>query len=324
VTLSTTPASSAGEAVRCSAWARSELLDPIGSAGSYLGFLLVEIPLPWPRDVNEVPEVADLGDLLHGRRLRVQALVPDSGPRKVVAHVRSGLGDGRFSSFVRREAAVVDGDLRAAVSAALGGNGAAGAAASEGGTADEGWRGGERDLLVCTHGRRDVCCGSMGTDLAVRARALDLPDGVRRWRTSHTGGHRFAPTFVVLPEATAWAFADLDLLSQVMWRRGSVADVVDRYRGCSGLGGARIQALEREVLRMVGWDLLDRPRVGRELGDGLVELEVDNPDGTSDRWRGVVTPGRTLPVPDCMRPIGDAKKSETEWVVRDVSLVSPA
>jgi len=30
-----------------------------------------------------------------------------------------------------------------------------------------------------------------------------------------------------------------------------------------------------------------------------------------------------LPVPDCMHPIGEAKKSETEWVVRDFSLVSP-
>lgn len=299
--------------MRCNAWARAEGVDPIGSAGSYLGFLLIEIPLPWPRDINEVPEVAGLADLLDGRHLRVQAVVPDTGLRRVVAHIGSRSEGNRFSGFVRREAVVVGGDLRAAVAAALDEPGSGAGATDRDG----------RDLLVCTHGKRDVCCGSLGTDLAVRTRALDLPDGVRRWRTSHTGGHRFAPTLVVLPEATAWAFADLDLVSRVLWRRGAAADVADRYRGCAGLRGPRVQALEREVLRIIGWDLFDRPRAGQELGDGLVEMQVDNPDGTTDRWRAAVTPGRILPVPDCMHPIGEAKKSETEWVVRDFSLVSP-
>ncbi len=300
--------------MRCNVWARAEQLDPIGSAGSYLGFLLIEVPLPWPRDVSELPEVAALADLLNGRRLRLQAVVPVAGPRRVVAHLGSGTSGGLFSRFVRREVTVVGGDLRAAVAAALDGSGSEADVSGADG----------RDLLVCTHGKRDVCCGSLGTDLALRTQALELPDGVRRWRTSHTGGHRFAPTFVVLPEATAWAFADLDLVSRVLWRRGAAADVADRYRGCAGLGAPRIQALEREVLRIVGWDLFDRPRVGHELGDDLVEVQVDNPDGTTDRWRGEVTPGRVLPVPDCMRPIGDATKSETEWVVRDFSLVLPS
>jgi hypothetical protein len=250
--------------------------------------------------------------MLDGRRLRVQAVVPTGGPRLVVAHVRSGFDDGRFAGYARRQAAVVDGDLGAAVADALGG------VTSEAGA--PGGRG--RDLLVCTHGRRDVCCGSLGTELALGTQALDLPEGVRCLRTSHTGGHRFAPTFIVLPEGTAWAFADLDLVLRVMWRRGSAADVVDRYRGCSGLGGPRVQALEREVFRIVGWDLLDRPRVARELGEEVVELAVDNPNGTVDVWRGAVVPGRVLAVPDCMRPLGDAKKSDTEWVVRDVALVA--
>jgi hypothetical protein len=311
--LSASPTSPASEAVRCSAWARAEKVDPIGSAGSYMGFLLVEVALPWPRDISEIPEVGALSDMLDGRRLRVQAVLPTGGPRLVVAYVRGGTEDGRFAGYARRQAAVVDGDLRAAVADALDG------VATEGGAADVGH---ERDLLVCTHGRRDVCCGSLGTELALGTQALDLPEGVRCLRTSHTGGHRFAPTFIVLPEGTAWAFADLDLVSRVMWRRGSTADVVDRYRGCSGLGGPRVQALEREVFRVVGWDLLDRPRAARVLGEEVVELAVDNPDGTVDLWRGAVVPGRVLAVPDCMRPLGEAKKSETEWTVRDVALVA--
>ena len=220
-------------AVRCAAWARAEGLDPIGSAGSYRGFLLLEVPLPWPRDVSEMPEVAAVADLLAGRGLRVQALVPaGAGPRRAIAYLNPTAD--HFSGFARREV-VCGSDLRGTLTALLAAPAGAG-----------------RDLLVCTHGGRDVCCGSRGMDLAMRLGDIDMPDGLERWRTSHTGGHRFAPTFVVLPEGTAWAYADTDLVDRVLRRRGDCADVLDRYRGCAGLGGPAVQALEREVLR--GWD----------------------------------------------------------------------
>src|SRR5262245_33807 len=45
-------------AARCSDFARAEDLDPAGTAGSYAGFGVVELPLPWPRDVGAQPEVA--------------------------------------------------------------------------------------------------------------------------------------------------------------------------------------------------------------------------------------------------------------------------
>ena len=50
----------------------------------------------------------------------------------------------------------------------------------------------------------DRCCGSLGTALAqeLLADPLQLGDDVRVWRTSHTGGHRFAPTALVLPQGT--------------------------------------------------------------------------------------------------------------------------
>lgn len=42
-------------------------------------------------------------------------------------------------------------------------------------------------LLVCTHGRRDVCCARRGRDLLRH----EVPFEV--WESSHQGGHRFAP-----------------------------------------------------------------------------------------------------------------------------------
>ena len=57
----------------CSDWAKSQHLDPIGSAGYYDGFLLVEQPLPWPADVSEMPELAEVAKVAYGARLRLQA-----------------------------------------------------------------------------------------------------------------------------------------------------------------------------------------------------------------------------------------------------------
>ncbi|MDO5726483.1 MAG: sucrase ferredoxin [Bowdeniella nasicola] len=56
--------------------------------------------------------------------------------------------------------------------------------------------------LVCTNGKRDVCCALAGRPVAadVFARA---PTQV--FETSHTGGHRFAPTGVLLPSGLTFA-----------------------------------------------------------------------------------------------------------------------
>lgn len=52
-------------------------------------------------------------------------------------------------------------------------------------------------LLVCTHGKRDLCCAVKGRPLA--ASLADGPSGPFVWETSHTKGHRFAPAMLLLP-----------------------------------------------------------------------------------------------------------------------------
>lgn len=51
-------------------------------------------------------------------------------------------------------------------------------------------------LLVCTHARRDLCCATLGRDVAARAAAA-YPGRV--WESSHLSGHRFAATTALLP-----------------------------------------------------------------------------------------------------------------------------
>ena len=68
-----------------------------------------------------------------------------------------------------------------------------------------GARDAEPTLLVCTNGRRDVCCAVRGRPLA--AAAARVAPG-RVWEVSHTGGHRFAPTAVLLPWGQTYARLD--------------------------------------------------------------------------------------------------------------------
>ncbi len=55
----------------------------------------------------------------------------------------------------------------------------------------------EPQLLVCTNGKRDVCCALHGMALL---RALAAQTDSVLWQTTHLGGHRFAPTLLTLPD----------------------------------------------------------------------------------------------------------------------------
>jgi hypothetical protein len=68
-------------------------------------------------------------------------------------------------------------------------------------------------LLVCTNGRRDVCCAVRGRPVALDA--AELAPG-RVWEASHTGGHRFAPTGVLLPHGLTLARLDARSAASVL------------------------------------------------------------------------------------------------------------
>ena len=327
--LDATPSS-----LRCADVARAESLAPAGTAGSYRGFVAVELPLPWPRELTEHPLVAPAAGALEAAGLRVQALVPDpDGPdarRQVLTFVRPDRGG--FGGYDATRWTVPSDAVDAALSAlarsfdpavaggwdltALAATGAAGAVVAATG-ADAG-----RHLLICTHGVRDTCCGSLGTRLAAALPGLGA--GIHRWRTSHTGGHRFAPTALVLPEGTAWAFLDLDVLVGIVDRTFDPAHAAAHYRGCTGLHGPEAQAADGAALAAVGWSWLDRARTGTVVArDGArtrVRLEGRHPDGTVTVLDADVEAVRMVPVPDCGRPPAEARKAAPELVVRSLTV----
>ncbi|MDQ1535974.1 MAG: hypothetical protein QOE58_367 [Actinomycetota bacterium] len=56
-------------------------------------------------------------------------------------------------------------------------------------------------LMICANSKRDVCCSVRGRPVALES-ALERPGQV--WECSHTGGHRFAPTGVLLPHGNSF------------------------------------------------------------------------------------------------------------------------
>ena len=298
------------QALRCSGFARSEDLDPVGSAGSYRGVVLVEIPLPWPGEITEHPALAPAAPALEEANVRLQGLVPygHSPPdrRRLVSFSRPA---GPFDRYEGRAWTVSDDQVAEAVAALAASGGSGGTGGLEGDGTDAG-----RHVLVCTHGRRDACCGTLGTRLAQSLPGLGA--GVHVWRTSHTGGHRFAPTALLLPEGTMWAYLDLDRLVGISDRTLDIDEAVRLYRGCTGLDGPEVQAADREGLRAMGWSWLDHRRRGEvlESAGGLtrVRLDAEVPDGRRLAFEATVEVVRLVPVPDCGKPPEEAPKSAPE------------
>ncbi|MEW5872691.1 MAG: sucrase ferredoxin [Chloroflexota bacterium] len=53
-------------------------------------------------------------------------------------------------------------------------------------------------ILVCTNGRRDLCCSRFGVPVYKALAAASRDQQV--WESSHMGGHRFAPNVLCLPQ----------------------------------------------------------------------------------------------------------------------------
>jgi hypothetical protein len=302
----------AGVETRCAPLTREQDVDPIGTAGRYDAFVLVTVPAPWPDDIGAIPQLAPVRQL--GRRTRVLAIHPEGdatpgGALPLTVWTRTGTHRFTGTDHLVRPGALGE------VAAAL--------VAGEPQTATLVGRP-TADLLVCGHGRRDRCCGSLGTRVQ-QAAAEELP-GLRVRRCSHTGGHRYAPTGLSLPEGRAWAYLDVDVLGSIAHRTADPASLHEHHRGCSALDPAA-QVLERAVFERLGWGWLDHDltSVGTEAdpedGSTSVWLAWDGPTGPG--WaRGAVVTNRHLDLLDCGQPWEPARTTFAELGLRSLELGS--
>lgn len=75
-------------------------------------------------------------------------------------------------------------------------------------------------FAVCTNGSRDRCCAVKGRDLAAGLHhELDgaYPDEASVVEISHLGGHRFAPTMLVLPWGYSYGRLDLETATEIAY-----------------------------------------------------------------------------------------------------------
>jgi hypothetical protein len=253
--------------MRCAPFHASLGVDPAGTAGAYDVFMCVEVPLPWDRDISSSEPFLSLfgagaasGLMADGRSVRPQGLVPRPGAegwRRVLVFERPSRSEQVTGGpYRRREWWVQPEEVLDLCRALLG-------ADSESLGVFEDRRvvvaPDVIDLFVCTHGKRDACCGSTGAALrdllAERLAGLD-PDEqqVRLWRVSHTGGHRFAPTALTFPDGYAWAHLDVDRSLALALRSVEPAELGRNCRGSASLVGSPAQAADRAALVEVGWE----------------------------------------------------------------------
>ena len=277
----------------CSDWARSQDLSPIGSAGHYQGYLLVEVPLPWPAEISEVAELAGVAELALRAGLRLQAIAPGATPAPASGRRTSPAGsfiterhgpDGRGRS-VRRERLVGPGagPWPETVAELL---------APPDGQADSPATVRPSVARTVTAWWTSSCARTAGGTPAAEAGDRPCPGVGRGWsrrpRAAAPGLQGAAATgprprsacgAPATPGATAlpprrwccppprcgpgltWTCSD-----RVVGAHGPLSEVVGRYRGCATLGPPAHQAVERSVLAEVGWPLLSSWRLSPAWG----------------------------------------------------------
>lgn len=321
--------------LRCAPFHASTGADPVGSAGAYDAFLVVEVPLPWERDISAHEPFASLmatapsvtGD--DGRRWRPMGVVPEDRGDGRVRVTAFELPEGRRRAFDRREWLVEpDGvvELCRGLLAAAPGRARVPERAEEVEVPE-----GVVDLLICTHGRRDACCGSQGA--AVHQELGGLLGGdptVRLRRCSHTGGHRFAATAVSFPDGYAWAHLDADVALRVARRSVPPHELAAHCRGSSLFDGGPAQAADRVGLAQVGWDWVEAERTAvvvaheRDTLATTVRVRGEVPDGRCWAWDVRVEVERWVPTPTCGAVEAPEFTVEPVWSVTGIDALPDA
>ncbi|MFN2377465.1 MAG: sucrase ferredoxin, partial [Candidatus Binatia bacterium] len=265
----------------CSRLSAERGLPLIGTAGFYDSVLAFEFEAPWaPRLVGSRAGDLALDAVLRRLsddypRLRLLAVEPGRARHGRVRILHLVRGQGSFREYRRREYGV-DRDRLAATLQAL----------AEGAVDEElrvSCADGLRDILVCTHGARDACCGKFGfglyrefADLVRERGAGQAP--VRVWRSSHLGGHRFAPTVLDLPSGRMFGRLAAGDAAAVLGGGAALARRLDAiYRGRCALPEA-VQIAERELWTRNGPDFAGaglRWECDAEADGWKVRLEAD-------------------------------------------------
>ncbi|MGH6657386.1 MAG: sucrase ferredoxin [Actinocrinis sp.] len=263
-----TAASAASRLYRGCAAVCRRLDEPLSGTApaAAVGWLLIEHPGPWPAyglpaDISAPLAEFSRAALPHGVRTQLIRRPDRTGrqPESPVVMLAGGPADARWlERRTMTDAAPFLGLDPAAVATMW----APGLGESVKGA-----------LLVCTHGRREVCCAKFGRPVA---QALAERFGPLAWETTHVGGDRFAANLVVLPSGAY--FGRLDPDDALRAAESALRDHLDldRYRGTAGLPEAT-QAAEYLLRRALGATGIRAVRYLGECGGDRADESPSSP-----------------------------------------------
>jgi hypothetical protein len=309
------------ETVRCADFARSIAVDPGGTAIRADRVVLVETGLPWPKPVFDHPTLQEIDPVFKTstRPTRLLGCQPPSGSAarpltqiwvfdRLDRHTR----ERRFDVASPDELL----DLASCLVAESAGDEVTSARVAE--PSFDGPMN-HPAVLVCTQGSHDICCGADGERFAQQAELMVVP-GLRVFRVSHTGGHRFAPTAMTLPDGRMWAYLVPDLLEQILdaptREGGAAADLAQFCRGWWGADVGPAQLAERAVFAELGFDLDHSPRSVAKVDESTYQVETEQlVSGTVElnRWMVDVELVREFPRVACRKPGGRPTKVGREY-----------
>jgi hypothetical protein len=236
---------------RCADAARARGEPVAASASRYSRFLLLEVPGPWGDSAlderhTSAPVARALARAAADAKANVLLIRRPGRQRPAAA---SGDGAGSAGSVPRAwaladttpEAERVlwgswdspDDLLRLDLTAALPD------AAAESGP--------QRVTLICTNGKRDLCCAIRGRPVA---ETLAAAPGWDSWESTHLGGHRFAATIMLLPTGDMFGWLDQRTAVAAVERFDAGQFLLSHYRGRSGQPLPAQAALHAAAVRL--------------------------------------------------------------------------
>lgn len=268
----------------CSIVSKTNGEDPIGSAGTFDHWLIIEMAQPWAKGFFlEHPLLKPIIELIKTLRqeqgiwVRPLVIAPDreySRPdtTRVLYYQRPAR---LFAQFEKQEFLLPENQVGTLAKALL--------THPDEVSRFESYRQDTsyiREIAVCTHGNIDVACARFGYPIYKQLREEYAGETLRVWRCSHFGGHQFAPTLVDLPEGRYWGHIEPDILDLLVRREGSVTGLRPYYRGWAGLTQFE-QIVERDIWMREGWDWLDYYKAGQ-----ILTKDETNKEGDAD-WEEV-------------------------------------
>ena len=137
-----------------------------------------------------------------------------------------------------------------------------------------------RDIMLCCHGQRDPCCGTFGLEIYnyLRNHSKTQQENCRIWKTSHIGGHKFAPTLIEFPSMRVWGHITQESAEKISFQHEPVSDLIHNYRGFSGFQHPFEQVAEKDFFQEMSWNYPDkmpikwRSKKNKEDHSGSIEI----------------------------------------------------